>query len=194
MKLQSKYFDMIRIHRPSEIKADTRAACAWPECKDFGTFPAPAGPQSKDRRFFCKSHITEYNRNYNFFEGMSDDDAEAYRRGAGVGHRPTWSLGARRARGHHNGDWQFHDPLEIMKENGIVDEPKRKGKRVSSGQSRALDVLDLDETADAKTVRQRYKELVKKYHPDANGGDRRFEERLHRVIKSYQFLKASGFC
>ncbi len=55
-------------------------------------------------------------------------------------------------------------------------------------------MLDLDETADAKAVRQRYKQLIKKYHPDSNGGDRRYEDQLQRVIKSYQYLKASGFC
>lgn len=194
MKLTSKYFDMIRIHKPAEIIADTRPACDWPDCEDFGEHPAPAGPRRDDRRYFCRAHITDYNRNYNFFEGMDAEDAEAYRRAAITGHRPTWSLGSRRARSHQHMDWQVQDPLEIMKHAGPVAGEKIARKQVSQGQSRALDMLDLDETADAKAVRQRYKQLIKKYHPDSNGGDRKYEDLLQRVIKAYQYLKASGFC
>ncbi len=173
---------------------DTRRSCDWPDCEGFGEHPAPAGPRSHERRYFCRGHITDYNRNYNFFEGMDDDDAEAYRRAAITGHRPTWSLGSRRARHSQNMDWQIQDPLEIMMHAGPIAGEKTVKKRVSQGQSRALDMLDLDETADAKAVRQRYKQLIKKYHPDSNGGDRKFEDLLQRVIKAYQYLKASGFC
>jgi len=194
MKLSSKYFDMIRIHRPEEIVAETRRSCDWPACDGFGEHPAPAGPRRSDRRYFCRGHITEYNRNYNFFEGMDESDAEAYRRAALTGHRPTWALGSRRARHHGQIDWQLQDPLEIMQHAGPVAGEHVARRRVSQGQSRALDMLDLDETADTKAVRQRYKQLIKKYHPDSNGGDRRYEDQLQRVIKSYQYLKASGFC
>ena len=41
-------------------------------------------------------------------------------------------------------------------------------------------------------VRARYAELVKRWHPDSNGGDRGAEENLQRVIKAYQTLKSGG--
>jgi hypothetical protein len=196
MKLNSKYFDMIRIHKPAEIVHEETTPCAWPDCSESADFPAPASPRSREKRFFCKQHITEHNRNYNFFEGMSDEDADAYRRGTTTGHRPTWALGTRRARGKAQLDWQFHDPLEIMdptfRSEGTEAAPR--GKYVSPGQKRALDLLDLDEKADAKAVRQSYKLLLKRYHPDMNGGERRHEDELNRVIQAYNYLKASGFC
>ncbi|MDC3402267.1 J domain-containing protein [Alphaproteobacteria bacterium] len=194
MKLESKYFDSIRIHKPTSVVKTKIIYCDWPECKETGDFPAPAGPRVRGKRHFCKSHIVDYNRNYNFFEGMSDDDIDAYRRGASTGHRPTWSLGARRAKGHSDMDWQVQDPLEIMGDVGPMAGEKKRKRNVSSGQIKALEALDLDEMADKSAVRQRYKALIKQYHPDSNGGDRRHETSLNRVLQAYQYLRASGFC
>ena len=50
---------------------------------------------------------------------------------------------------------------------------------------RALDILGLDETVDAAAIKAQYKALVKRFHPDANGGDRSFEERLRDIIKAH---------
>ena len=127
---------------------------------------------------------------------MRDEEIEAYRRGAATGHRPTWTMGAWAA---HNGQKaaQFSDPLDIL--NGRACEanretPRRVKPRASAGQRRALDVLSLDEAAKPQAVRRRYKALIRKYHPDANGGSRMHEEKLQRAIKAYAYLKASGFC
>jgi DnaJ-class molecular chaperone len=59
---------------------------------------------------------------------------------------------------------------------------------------RALDTLGLDETASASAIKAQYKGLVKKFHPDAHGGDRSFEERLRDIIKAHDTLKAAGLC
>ncbi|HCQ81495.1 MAG: hypothetical protein CBD03_04220 [Rhizobiales bacterium TMED143] len=191
MNLKSKYFDMIRAERRRETVADHTPRCDWPDCSDAAPHPAPAGPREAGRRHFCREHITRYNMSYDFFEGMSAEDVEQYRTGATTGHRPTWSLGARRGA---QGSWQFEDPLEIMTHAGPVAGETVRGRRVSTGQKRALDILDLDAAATAEDVRGAFKSLVKKLHPDANGGDRKHEERLQRVIKAHEYLKASGFC
>ena len=83
---------------------------------------------------------------------------------------------------------------EITISHGPVSGETVNGRRISAGQKRALNILDLDIKATAKDVRAAYKSLVKKFHPDANGGDRKHEERLQRVIKAHEYLKASGFC
>jgi DnaJ-class molecular chaperone len=54
--------------------------------------------------------------------------------------------------------------------------------------------MGLDETADGPTIKAQYKTLVKRFHPDANGGDRSFEERLRDIIKAHDTLKAAGLC
>ena len=55
---------------------------------------------------------------------------------------------------------------------------------------KALDQLGLDETADATTIRSRYKDMVKRLHPDANGGDRSLEDKLREIIRAYTYLKS----
>ena len=59
---------------------------------------------------------------------------------------------------------------------------------------KALDVLGLDENADTAAIKAQYKVLVKRFHPDANGGDRSFEERLRDIIRAHDTLRAAGLC
>ena len=62
----------------------------------------------------------------------------------------------------------------------------------SKGQLDALAILNLEESATLQEIKSRYKELVKRFHPDANGGNRGTEERLKQVIKAYGHLRATG--
>jgi hypothetical protein len=197
MNLNSKYFDMIRAAKRQDKKAQIGAhieRCDWPDCNEQAGYPAPAGPRENTKRNFCYAHVAEYNRSYNYFEGMSEDEAERFRRAAQTGHRPTWAMGARRARGAKAEDWQFQDPLELMSHAGYVPGEAAGPSRVTSGQKRALTVMDLTETATPDDVKKRFKMLVKQYHPDANGGDRTHEAQLQAVVQAHEYLKASGFC
>ncbi len=60
-------------------------------------------------------------------------------------------------------------------------------------QRKALDALGLEVGATSQQVKMRFKELVKRHHPDANGGDRSTEDRLVEIIQSYNYLKSVGF-
>ena len=68
---------------------------------------------------------------------------------------------------------------------------RRDGKPLSAPDRRALKVLGLDTDADRRGLRTRYSELVRKFHPDRNGGDRSMEKALQDVIAAYQQLKGS---
>ena len=72
--------------------------------------------------------------------------------------------------------------------------PEVKRPRHSGPVRRALDILGLDENADGPTIKAQYKALVKRFHPDANGGDRSFEGRLRDIIKAHDTLKTAGMC
>jgi DnaJ-class molecular chaperone len=56
---------------------------------------------------------------------------------------------------------------------------------------KALATLDLDDSADAETIKTRYKEWVKRLHPDANGGDRSREDKLREIIQAYNYLRSA---
>ncbi|MGI9440753.1 MAG: DnaJ domain-containing protein [Parvibaculales bacterium] len=193
MNLNSKYFDMIRLSRKAKPLQHATRRCDWPECNEDAPHPAPIAPRTTEKRYFCFDHVQQYNQSYNFFEGMSDADIEKYRRNATTGHRPTWKLGARRSKNTINGDWKFDDPLEIMRHAGAV-EGQQNTHHISTGQARALGVMGLSEQVSPDVARKHYKALLKKYHPDANQGNRQYEAELQKTIKAYNYLRASGFC
>ena len=56
---------------------------------------------------------------------------------------------------------------------------------------KALFTLELDANATVTTIKARYKELVKRHHPDANGGDRSSEEKLREIIQAYNYLRSA---
>jgi hypothetical protein len=202
MKLNSKLFDKIRI-RPDEAAAarEDFPPCEWPGCGEGAPHRAPKGRgQEGQYHRYCLDHVRLYNKSYNYFQGMKDDDIAAFQKADVTGHRPTWTMGVNRWGGAQSGpspaDQPIHDPFGMFHgaradTRRVMEEPKRK---VSAVTQRALDTLDLDVSADKPTIKARFKLLVKRHHPDANGGDRASEERLRQIIQAYNYLKTAGFC
>ncbi|HEY8566683.1 MAG TPA: DnaJ domain-containing protein [Beijerinckiaceae bacterium] len=207
MEHNSPLFDRIRI-KPScdEPRAAAEPACERPGCAAAGLYRAPKG-RGKEGQYwrFCLDHVRVYNATYNYFAGMSDDAVAAFQKDAVIGHRPTWAMGVNAAAQPERPagepparDWAYVDPLGILNGQGFTQartKPAEPPKpRRSAPVRRALDVLGLDEGADAATIKSTYKTLVKRFHPDAHGGDRSFEERLRDIIKAHDVLKAAGLC
>ena len=59
-----------------------------------------------------------------------------------------------------------------------------------NAERKAFDTLGLEVDATAAEIKARFKELVKRHHPDANGGDRSTEDRLREIIQAYNYLKS----
>jgi hypothetical protein len=153
-------------------------------------------------------HVREYNHAYNFFAGMSTEDIARYQKEAVVGHRPTWKMGMSGGRPNsRSNSSRFHseftsadDPFGIFREFGGPDGARRasrgvttESRTVRNAERKALDALGLEADASAQDVKARFKSLVKRHHPDANGGDRSSEDRLREIIQAYKYLKSIGF-
>ena len=172
-----------------------RDRCAVPGCREPGEFKAPLQPANFDGpgawRFLCLEHVREHNAKYNFFEGMSPEElTEAQTPYAG------WDR-ATRAFAHAGSDpapsWSdFADPLEAISGRFRRSRQPEASSRFNRSEQRALSVLGLGEDADLKAVRSSYSKLVRRFHPDRNGGDRSHEERLGAVIEAYQTLKKAA--
>ncbi len=202
MNFNSPLFDRIRIG-PSEaeevVEADQRR-CDHSGCAKAGEFRAPMG-RGKEGKFFqfCLEHVKAYNATYNYFAGMNDEALAAYAKQEEIGHRPTWKLGvnskaarmAQRGRvaGGEAGP-EVQDGFNIFGARG--QQAARPEPRVGVVARKALETLGLDENADRVAIKARYKELVKRFHPDANGGDRSREGTLQEILKAYQTLKGQG--
>src|SRR5581483_2632912 len=152
---------------------------------------------------FCLDHVREYNASYNYFKDMTDDAVAAYQKADLYGHRPTWRMGVNgtaadageRLRGAFDEE-RINDPFGLFnRRRGFserVSEAKPAEPRVGNATRKALDTLGLDPGADKAAMKARYKELVKRLHPDANGGDRSREEQLRAIINAYNYLRTAG--
>jgi len=206
MKLDSKFFDSIRVapERPASARKEP-PACQWKGCGGHGLYRAPKGRHREGQYYlFCMEHIREYNGSYNYFEGMSTPEVEEYQRDAATGHRPTWKMGAggagprASARAFRLDDdggvsSRASDPHGVFGDGVRRAAPsteRRRGLRPS--ERRAFDTLRLADDASRDDIKARFKELVKRHHPDLNGGDARSEDRLREVIQAYNALKQAG--
>ena len=206
MKLESTYFDKIRVKRRRRtVEEPKEHGCDADGCKATGKFRAPKGREAEGEFFwFCLDHVRAYNKSYNYFSGMNDGDIQSYQKDSTVGHRPTWRMGAdARAdevpppTGKTKTGWtgKDNDPFRLFPGGFRGQESDTKPRRIVRNMERkSLRTLGLDEKASAQNVKDRYKQLVKLHHPDANGGDRSLEDKLRDIIQAYNYLKSVGFC
>ena len=201
----------IRVRPPSE-EEDARAAdvhalkpgeraCDHPGCSKAATARAPKSRDMLNEHYwFCQPHAAEYNRNWNFFAGMSEGEIRRRQQDElFTGGRPTWEMKAGRmsreaaafSSKFRKGEG-YRDPFNLFGKNGGRPNPEPDDRRLGKIERNALADLDLDAGADGPKIRTRYTELVRRLHPDANGGDRAGEHRLQRVIKAYQALRKAG--
>jgi DnaJ domain len=198
MKLDSKYFDKIRVTpRGSKPEPKAEKLCEWEGCEKPARHKAPKGRGFEGQFWsYCTAHVQEYNKSYNYFAGMTDGDVATAQKAAQTGDRPTWKLGERAhaAAGSRRGmAKEINDPLNIFGKDAKPAQQKL-GRNLRKNEMQALTTLGLDENAKPEDAKLKYKQLVKRLHPDANNGSRANEETLKAVIQAYDTLRASGFC
>jgi hypothetical protein len=175
------------------------APCTHPGCEAPGEFRAPPGDGRRassdgpgDWRWLCLDHVREFNAGYNYFEGMSPDEISAAQTPYGGWDRETRAFATGGADAPPR--WaDFADPLDAIGarfRRGPADTPRRDGRELSAEDRKSLNVLGLAVDADRRGLRQRYAELLRRYHPDHNGGDRGHEKALQAVIEAYTQLKS----
>jgi hypothetical protein len=180
----------------------SQRACAHPQCARPGEFRAPnpygraSGPNGPgDFQYLCLDHVREFNLGYDWFAGMSADEIAAAQSPLNI-----WPTESRAFRANGNVDappkWaDFNDPLEAItaRFKGRMDEAvphmRSDGRILNAEDRKALKTLKLDGDADRKAIRSAYSRLVRRYHPDKNGGDRSHEKALQDVIAAYTHLK-----
>jgi hypothetical protein len=181
-------------------------ACDRPGCGAHGEFRAPKGRDRLGEYFwFCLEHVREYNAAWDFYKGADAVTLEREKRADTIGRRPTWPLGlgmggAKRATGMDRD--AMEEALRRWFDSGDVPgfgagrararAETAPRKRLSAAVEEAFSILDLDPSAGPAEIKSRYKELVKRHHPDANGGDKAAEERLKSINQAYTILKAQG--
>ncbi|MEE2997522.1 MAG: DnaJ domain-containing protein [Pseudomonadota bacterium] len=183
------------VSSPKKPVIDTNpvlGSCSHPDCDLLGEFRAPQSRNALDRYYwFCLEHIREYNAAWNYYAGMDDAAVEAEIRNDVVWRRPTWPLGT----GDANNEEGMSDPLGMLGRDPMGGPKERAGdsqlQSFTPEEREAVSVLGLVAPVTEADVKLRYKILAKMLHPDANGGDKRAEDRLKSVNYAYTTLRNS---
>jgi DnaJ domain len=178
--------------RDAGESSDPPRPCEAPGCTAAGEYRAPKSrSRLREYQWFCLPHVREYNAAWDYYKGMNEAQIEAHLRNDTSWQRPTWPLGRLGGSSRFSDDW-LRDPLGMLNDTPLH---QRRGQRPEEKKGpppelrAALDVLGLDWPVDQLALRARYKELAKRFHPDANGGDRESEERLKDVNRAYSLLR-----
>jgi hypothetical protein len=133
-------------------------------CTEPGDRPAPKSPNSPERWYFCEAHAAEYNRNWNYFEGLSAEDAAA-----------------REANERRDAD--AFNASKFYGWGGAGD-----GTR-SRDEMRALDVLEVETDASFEDIKAAYRRLAKINHPDVAPDDQDAAKRFQAIQAAYDVLR-----
>ena len=164
--------------------------CDMPGCREEGGFRAPKDRSLSTHYWFCQDHIREYNKAWNFFEGMAACEVEEHMINSLYGDRPTWQYGV-------NGDAQealYRKARQTY--NGNNELPPRGKNRAReempsalTPEYEALVIMGLEPPVTLSAIKARYKLLAKKHHPDLNKGCLKSEELLKQINMAYTILK-----
>ncbi len=189
--------------RPAPVRV-----CEYPGCSKPGDYKAPrrhfreerqGAPQSiieekeAAHRWFCLEHVKEFNAAWNYYEGLDAAGMEQAIRHDTVWNRPSWPFGhwgPRRRKRYSavNGNGR--------EKTGAREEDSASARKNHATARAALAELGLEPPVEFPAVKRRYRELVKRHHPDVkeNGhgpAARAVDgEAMLRLNAAFTFLKA----
>lgn len=164
------------------INPDKAPPCNTPGCREAGTYKAP---KSRDKieeyNWFCLEHIRERNKAWDYFAGMKSEEIEAFIQDAVTGHRPTWNREGRTRENYYTLQDKLYEFLNLSK-------PVAPKPRIPAKTRKALAIMELEYNYSLKQLKASYRNLVKKYHPDTNSGDKNSEEKFKEITTAYKYL------
>ena len=163
--------------------------CDWDKCNRIGLYRAPVEKDnSKNFRLLCLEHIKIFNKNWNYFSDMDENEIERFIKSDLTWHKPTKSFSS--SENFFKILWKntLDDKTNFFEQDGLNNFKK---SRFSEKDRDALEVLGLRGEAKWLDIQKRFKTLVKKYHPDKNQGSKKYEDLLKKITLAYSQLKIS---
>lgn len=166
--------------------------CDMPGCCETGDFRAPKDRSLSDHYWFCQEHVREYNKAWNFFEGMPESEVQEHMVNSLYGDRPTWKYGVNGKDAHEElftKAWQSYNFTNEEPRQQRAHDPQNEQFSQYSQEHKAMAVMGLAPPLTLDGIKTRYKELAKKHHPDLNKGCAKSEEMLKEINMAYTVLK-----
>ena len=162
--------------------------CDWNNCKDLGEYKAPVErDNSKKFRMLCLKHVKEFNKNWNYFSGMNDNQIMNFLKSDMTWHKPTQSFSS------------SDNFFKVLWNNTLKDEFDSKKIKSDFNHMRqfkfdnkdikAFEILGLSVGMKWMKIQKKFKTLVKKFHPDMNLGNKKYEDKLKMITLAYTQLK-----
>ena len=161
--------------------------CDWKDCKEAGVHKAPIErDNSRKFRLLCLEHVKLFNKKWNYFENMNDQEIEFFIKSDLTWHKATKSFGS--SENFFNILWNnvLEDKTNIFKSSNFKEFKKTN---LSDTDRDALDIMEMNYLVKWEEIQKKFKSLVKKYHPDKNLGSNKFEEKLKKITLAYNQLK-----
>ena len=162
--------------------------CDWENCKESGSFKAPIEKDnSKNYRWLCEEHIKLFNKSWNYFDGMDQNEIENFLKSDLTWHRPTQQFGS--SDNFFNILWTnaLSDKFNFFNQEKNIN--NLNGRKFDTKDRDAFRIMGLELNASWPIVKKQFKTLVKKFHPDRNAGNKKFEDKLKRITLAYSHLK-----
>ncbi|WP_373353538.1 J domain-containing protein [Pseudoroseicyclus sp. CXY001] len=166
--------------------------CDHPGCEEAGKYRAPKSPDSlEDFFWFCKDHVREYNLKWNFFDSTNEEEFQHQ-----VDNDRVWGRSTKPFSSEEQRAWArlgVDDPHQVLGQNATRNPGKAVTgqRRLPPTERKAVEILEVKDSASRAEIRKAYKALIKVLHPDMNGGDRSQEEQLAEVVWAWDQLKTS---
>ena len=161
--------------------------CDWNNCKEVGEYKAPVEKDnSKKYRMLCLNHVKEFNKNWNYFEGMNDNQIYEFIKSDMTWHKPTQSFSS------------SDNFFKILWNNALKEDFNGKLKKnffkdtqfkFSQSDIKAFSILGISVGVKWEKIQEKFKKLVKKFHPDINAGNKKYEDKLKVITLAYTQLK-----
>ena len=162
--------------------------CEWENCMEIGNYKAPMEKDnSKNYRWLCVEHIKLFNKNWDYFDGMNQNEIEIFLKSDMTWHRPTQKFGS--SDNFFNILWNnaLNDKFNFFKQEKNTHSLNEK--KLSEKDVDAFKIMELELNASWPIIQKKFKTLVKKFHPDKNSGNKQFEDKLKKITLAYSHLR-----
>tara|TARA_Y100001970_G_scaffold278539_1_gene384376 strand:+ start:44 stop:571 length:528 start_codon:yes stop_codon:yes gene_type:complete len=162
--------------------------CDWNNCSKIAEYKAPVEKDnSRNFRLLCLEHVKEFNKNWNYFSGMTDSEVCEFIKSDSTWHKPTQSFSS--SDNFFKILWKnaLDDGFKL---NGSIDNFSKKQQfNFSENDLKAFNILGIAVGLRWEMIQKKFKKLVKKFHPDMNSGNKKFEDKLKVITLAYTQLK-----
>ena len=168
--------------------------CDHPGCLENGLHRAPkSANQLNDYYWFCFDHAAAYNKSWNYYADRPAEEIERDRVEDVTWRRPTWPFNRHKSRKAHLFDGE--DLFGIFDDAGGTAHQYRYQdynpdfSHLPGEVRAALSLFNFSVSPSKDDLKSRYKDLVKKHHPDTHKEDPKAEETLKAINIAYGLLK-----